>query len=139
MSFSPYIHFQGNCADAMQVYAKVFGATDLQIMRYRDAPPSAGLPQGEHSDKVMHASLSVGGQTLMASDFPDHMPGDPQAAVSISHSVADAAQGSKIFDKLAEGGTVIMPYGPTFFSLGFGMVKDKFGTHWMIMGPDAAR
>lgn len=100
MSFSPYIHFQGNCADAMQVYAKVFGATDLQIMRYRDAPPSAGLPQGEHSDKVMHASLSVGGQTLMASDFPDHMPGDPQAAVSISHSVADAAQGSKIFDKL---------------------------------------
>ena len=138
MSFAPYIHFQGNCADAMKAYADIFGAADLQLMRYGDAPPSAGLPPGDHSDKVMHSSLSVGGQTLMASDYPDHMKGEPQASVSISHDVSDAAHGKTIFDRLAEGGTIIMPYGPTFFSQGFGMVKDRFGTHWMIMGPEAA-
>ena len=138
MSFAPYIHFQGNCADAMKAYADIFGAADLQLMRYSDAPPSAGLPSGDHSDKVMHSSLSVGGQTLMASDYPDHMKGEPQASVSISHGVSDAAPGKTIFDRLAEGGTIIMPYGPTFFSQGFGMVKDRFGTHWMIMGPEAA-
>ena len=87
MSFAPYIHFQGNCAEAMQAYANIFGATDLQIMRYADAPPSAGVPQGGGADKVMHSRLTAGGQTLMASDFPDHMAGAPQAAVSISHMV----------------------------------------------------
>lgn len=138
MSFSPYLHFQGNCAEAMQAYANIFGAKDLQIMRYKDAPPSAGLPPGSgSSDKVMHAHMTVGGQQLMASDFPDHMAGDPQAGVSVSHSVTDVAQGRAVFDRLADGGSVIMPYGPTFFSKGFGMVKDRFGTHWMIMGPQA--
>lgn len=137
MSFSPYLHFQGNCAEAMKAYADIFGATDLQIMRYADAPPTAGVPPGGGGDKVMHARLSVGGQSLMASDFPDHMKGDPQAAVSVSHMVQDVAVGKAVFDRLADRGAVIMPFGPTFFSKGFGMVKDRFGTHWMIMGPEA--
>ncbi|MBS0564658.1 MAG: VOC family protein [Proteobacteria bacterium] len=137
MSFSPYLHFQGNCAQAMQAYAEIFGATDLQIMRYADAPPMTGVPAAKAPDKVMHSHMTVGGQALMASDFPDHMQGEPQAAVSVSHMVADVARGRAVFDRLAEGGAVIMPFGPTFFSKGFGMVKDRFGTHWMIMGPQA--
>ena len=136
MSFSPYIHFQGNCAEAMQAYAKIFGATDLQMMRYADAPPSAGMPSSG-SDKIMHAHLTAGGQPLMASDWPDGMPGEPQASVSVTHAVKDVARGRSIFDRLADGGAVTMPYGPTFWSTGFGMVKDRFGTHWMIMAPEA--
>jgi PhnB protein len=134
MSFTPYIHFQGNCAEAMEAYARIFGATDLHMWRYKDAPPDAGMTP---SDKVMHAAMTVGGQRLMASDFPPGMEGDPQKAVSVSHSVKDVDQGRKLFDQLAEGGAVAMPFGPTFFSKGFGMVRDRFGTHWMIMGPDA--
>ena len=102
-------------------------------MRYSDAPPNAGVPPGAASDKVMHSSLSVGGQMLMASDFPDHMKGEPQAAVSIAHRAADAAAGKAVYDRLAQGGAVVVPYGPAFFSPGFGMVKDRFGTHWLIM------
>lgn len=135
MSFTPYIHFQGNCAEAMQAYANIFGATDLQLMRYADAPPSAGMPAG-NPDKIMHAQLTAGGQPLMASDWPDGMIGAPQASVSVTHSIADVTRGGKIFDLLADGGAVTMPYGPTFWSQGFGMVKDRFGTHWMIMAPE---
>jgi PhnB protein len=135
MSFSPYLHFQGNCAEAMQAYATIFGAGDLMIMRYKEAPPNAQM-QASDSDKVMHSQLTVGGQMLMASDYPAHMAGAPQAAVSISHSVTDMARGQTVFDALAKGGDIIMPFGPTFFAKGFGMVKDRFGTHWMVMGPD---
>ena len=115
MSFAPYIHFRGNCAEAMQAYANIVGATDLQIIRYADAPPSAGVPQGGGADKVMHSRLTAGGQTLMASDFPDHMAGAPQAAVSISHMVGYTAQGKAVFDYLAVGGEVVMPFGAILF------------------------
>ena len=136
MSFSPYLHFQGSCAEAMQAYAALFGASDLTVMRYKDAPPSAQMSPDD-GEKVMHSQLTVGGQTLMASDYPAHMAGAPQAAVSINHTVTDMAHGQAVFDALAQGGAVFMPFGPTFFSKGFGMVKDRFGTHWMIMGPEA--
>jgi len=26
-----------------------------------------------------------------------------------------------------------MPLGPTFFASSFGMVKDRFGVHWMVL------
>lgn len=134
MSFSPYIHFQGTCAEAMRFYADVFGATDLMLMRYADAPPDSGMPAG--GDGIMHASLTVGGQHLMASDFPPGMPGEAQAAVSVTHATDDVEKGRAIFTKLLQGGAEVMPYGPTFWSHGFGMLKDRFGTHWMVMGPD---
>lgn len=132
MSFDPYIHFQGNCREAMQAYAEIFGGT-LQLLTYAEAP--GALPEALGSDRIMHATLILGARVLMASDFPPGMDGDPQQAVSISHTAADDATGRRIFDALATGGAVMMPFGPTFWSTGFGMVKDRFGTHWMVSGP----
>lgn len=129
MSFTPYIHFDGACAEAMTFYAELFGADDLQIMRYSDAPPEAAEHSG--SDRVMHCQFTADGAPLMASDFPPGS-GEKQAAMSIMHTVPDAARGAALCEALAKDGTTIMPFGPTFFSPGFGMVKDRFGTHWMI-------
>ena len=133
MSFTPYIHFQGNCAEAMTFYAQVFGATDLWFQKYADAPEDVGVPTT--SDKIMHAHFSVHGQSLMASDFPDGHEGDPQKAVSISFAVNTLEEGHVIFDQLAKGGDVLMPFSKTFWSPGFGMLKDRFGTHWMVSIP----
>lgn len=135
MSFVPYIHFQGNCAEAMRFYADVFGATDLQIFGYADAPEGAmpGVPTD--TDRVMHAALTHPGGVLMGSDFPPGMEGDPQKAVSISFSVGDVAAGKALYDRLLDGGAPIMDYQETFWAEGFGMVRDRFGTHWMISGP----
>ncbi|UOM36505.1 VOC family protein [Acuticoccus sp. I52.16.1] len=129
MSFAPYIHFQGNCREAMTFYAEVFGGT-LEIMTFADAPAGSGMPA---SNRVMHATLTTPQGPLMASDFPESMEGEPQKAVSISRFEPDVETGRKTFDRLAEGGVMIMPYGETFFSPGFGMVQDRFGTHWMVM------
>ncbi len=131
MTFTPYLHFQGTCADAMEFYAGIFGAKDLTLMRYSEAPAEAGPITP--SNRVMHAQLVLpGGAILMGSDFPDGVPGEPQAAVSISHAVPNVEAGAKLFDRLVKGGTPVMPFGPTFWSPGFGMLKDRFGTHWML-------
>ena len=129
MSFSPYVHFKGNCAEAMTFYAKVFGATDLYLMRYCEVPET----QMPDSDLVIHGHLSIDGSSLMASDFPPTMAGDDQKAVSIATNVKTVERGQALFDQLVEGGEVINPFGPSFFSPGFGMVKDRFGTHWLII------
>ena len=36
---------------------------------------------------------------------------------------------------LAEGGTVSQELAPSFFSVAFGMCTDRFGTPWMVVGP----
>lgn len=132
MSFDPYIHFQGNCRQALTAYQQVFGGT-LEIMEYSQAPDATEAMKA--SGLVMHATLHLNGRMLLASDFPPGHAGDPQAAVTISHIASDDAEARRICVALAEGGTVIMDYQPTFWSDGFGMLRDRFGTHWMVSAP----
>jgi PhnB protein len=132
MSFDPYIHFQGNCRAAMQAYRDIFGGT-LEVMTYGEMPDAP--PEMAASTLVMHSTLRVGDRNVMASDFPPGSKGDPQQAVTISHEAASEAEARRIFAALGEGGQVISAFQPTFWSDGFGMVKDRFGTHWMISAP----
>jgi PhnB protein len=136
MPTHPYIHFQGHCADAMAFYTRVFGGTDLQMMRYADGPQSP--PDWKNSPRIMHAQVTIGDGTLMASDYPPGTDGDGQAGFSVMQSAPDVATAQGWFDGLGNGGAVIQPFQPTFFSPGFGMVKDKFGTHWIISAMPAA-
>jgi PhnB protein len=125
-----YIHFQGHCADALSLYADVFGGTGLQMMPYADGP---GAPEAwKASRRIMHGQLTIGDGTLMASDYPPGTDGDPQRGFSIMQSAPDVATARRWFDRLADGGAVIDAFRETFFSPGFGMVKDRFGTHWII-------
>ncbi len=136
MRFVPYIHFNDCCAEAMAFYAEVFGGDNLLLMPYSEAPADLGFPE---TDRIMHASLSLGdGATLMASDNPPGMPASPQQSVSVSMDYDTVDEARRIFDLLDADGDVIMPFEENFFSQGFGMTRDKFGTHWMVMGPDKA-
>lgn len=130
MPTMPYIHFQGQCAEALTFYAQVFGGTDLQLMRYGEAPEA--VAEWKASSRIMHGQVSLFGGTLMASDYPPGTEGDPQKGFSVMQTAPDAARARRVFDRLAAGGAVINPFGPTFFSPGFGMVRDRFGTHWII-------
>ena len=49
-----------------------------------------------------------------------------------ANGVADTAEGQRVFKALADGGQVAMPFEKTFWSEGFGMVTDRFGTPWMV-------
>lgn len=129
MAIVPYLHFQGTCAEAMTFYRDVFDGTDLKFQYFGDAPAGV-MPSGSDA-RVLHSQMNMSGGQLMASDFPDGI-GEAQKAVSLMHGVSDADEGVRIFDLLLEGGDVIMPFEENFFSKGFGMVRDKFGSHWMI-------
>lgn len=124
-----YIHFQGTCAEAMAFYHKVLGG-DLHLMAYDEAPDFPEAAQG--SGRIMHANLASDHGRLMASDFPPGMDGDPQQAVTLSINPTSVEVARDLYDQLSLGGDVVMAFGETFFSPGFGMFRDRFGTHWMI-------
>ena len=138
MNFTPYLHFQGNCAEAMTAYADIFGGT-LELSRFCEIPDCP--PEFQGCDLVLHAMLTTPTATLLASDYPPGAAGEvgeAQKAVSISYDAPDLAKARALFDRLVQGGVEIMPFAATFWSPDFGMVQDRFGTHWMISVPRSA-
>ena len=130
MPTMPYSHFQGQCAEALAFYGTVFGGTNLQTLRYADAPEAPPAWQG--STRIMHGQITIYDGTLMASDYPPGVTGDGQKGFSVMQTAPDVPAAKAIFEQLADGGQIIDAFKPTFLSPEFGMVCDKFGTHWII-------
>lgn len=128
----PYLIFNGRCQEAIEFYKSAIGAELEMMMRFSDSPepmPEGMIPPG-FEDKVMHASIKVGSSTIWLSDGNETKTEFKGFSISIGSD--SAAELQSIFDKLANGGEVIMPMSKTFWSELFGMVKDKFGVSWML-------
>jgi PhnB protein len=126
--------FEGRCEEAVEFYRGALGAEVGMLLRYKDSPepPQPGCCPPGSENKVMHASFTVGGTTVMASD--GRCTGKPAfEGFYLSIAVSTEAETDKLFNALAEGGEVQMPLGKTFFSPRFGMVIDRFGVGWMII------
>lgn len=129
-----YIFFDGACAEAMRFYHRTLGGELEPMLTYAQAPEPQQCPGGP-SDRIMHACLKLDGRMLMASDTPPGMSdakGMAGFALALNYEKADEAR--RIFDALAQGGTVTMPMARTFWTETFGMLTDRFGTHWMVGG-----
>jgi PhnB protein len=138
MHIEAYLFFNGRCEEAIEFYRKALGAEVQMLMRNKDAPekpPPGMLPPGT-DDKVMHANLRVGSSVLMVSD--GRCSGQPDfRGFSLSLDAANEAEAERMFNALADGGTVQMPLAKTFWSPKFGMVADRFGVGWMVSVPPA--
>lgn len=142
MQFQPYLIFGGNCEEALSFYERVLGAERQMMLKFKDAPPmpenAAGegcaggqLPAGM-DDKVMHASILLDGDMLMASDAVTAYDGMKNVSVTLTFPTVERAR--EVFTALSEDGNVEMPLGETFWVESFGAVTDRFGTSWMING-----
>jgi len=127
---SPYLIFKGNCGEAMRFYAQVLGGT-LAIQTHGEALPAEHVAPGA-ADLVMHARLEFDGNVLMASDDQVGAPKTPPAGFSLSLTYKSADDTRRMFNALAEGGSVTMPVAKTFWSEAFGMLVDRFGMPWMV-------
>ncbi len=134
MTIQPYLFFDGRCEEAIAFYRQALGAEVTMLMRFRESPAPAGAVPPGAEDKVMHASLRIGTAMLMASD--GRCLGKPAfQGFALSVDAPDVAGAEQMFAALADGGSVQMPLGKTFFSPSFGMVTDRFGVGWMVIVP----
>lgn len=124
----PYLSYNGNTKEAMNFYKEALNG-ELQIMYYE------GTPMETEGTKhlVMHSHLKFANDgELMASDTTPEQPVDPGSNFSILIVPENEKQGEEYFNKLVDGGTIIMPYEDSFWGSKFGMLKDKFGITWSI-------
>lgn len=136
MQIHPYLLFKGDCEQAFQYYEKALGGKIEAMIRHEGTPAEAHVSP-EWRRKIMHARLTVGDQALMGSDAPLERFERPQG-FSVSLQVKSPAEAERVFNSLAEGGTVRMPLQQTFWSARFGMLVDRFGIPWMINCEQAA-
>ena len=130
MKITPYLTFNGECAQAIALYEKAFGGT-AEVLRYSDAPPSEGYeaPAGTEN-LVMHATFTAGGGLMY---LCDSIEGSAiGGGVSIHVDLHDVAKVQAAFDVLKEGGEVGMEPQATFWCKSFAMLEDKFGVSWML-------
>lgn len=130
MQVNPYLLFNGDCEQALKFYEQTLGGKIEAIMKFAGTPAAEHVPP-DWSDKVLHASMKIDGQVVMASDAPPGQYSKPDG-FSVSLSLNDRDRGERIFNALAEGGTIKMPFAKTFWASGFGMCVDRFGTPWIV-------
>ncbi len=136
MAVVSYLYFEGRCEDAIRFYQQALGAQLMFMMRCKDAPPGPHPIEPGMEEKVLHASLRIGGTVIGVSD--GMCSGRPEfKGFGLTLEVKDKGEAERCFAALAEGGQVAMPLGETFFSPSFGMVTDRFGVAWMVMIPQA--
>lgn len=140
MKVQSYLSFEGRCDEALGFYRKALGAEVTQLMRYKEAPAGAPSENAEagcaggtpDAEKVMHAVFRIGETELMASD--GRCSGQPKfEGVMLALTANTDAEAVKWFDALAEGGQVMQPLIPTFFTSKFGMLTDRFGVGWLLV------
>lgn len=132
----PYLFFSGRCEEALAFYGTVLGAEVSYMMRYSDSPEAIppGMLAPGFEDKIMHATFTIAGNTLMASDSSEE--NTSFNGFKLSLSLPTQAETERVFNLLAEGGCIEMPLAKTFWSPSFGMLTDRFGLGWMVSVAD---
>jgi PhnB protein len=131
-----YLNFDGKAEEAFTFYKSVFGGEFAMVSRMTDAPGTENLPDDEKK-RIMHISLPIGDEMLMASDIIPSMGHKLQFGnyAYISVFTESRQEADRIFNGLSPGGEIEMPMEDAFWGDYFGSFKDKFGVNWMINFP----
>lgn len=101
------------------------------MMTHAEQPDPKNVPP-EWRDAILHARMIIGETELLAADVPPDRF-QSMRSVYLSLSVTSTEEAERIHALLSEGGQIFMPMQETFFAFRFGMLRDKFGTSWMII------
>jgi PhnB protein len=133
MAVDVYLNFNGNCREAVEFYAQVFGTEKPQFMFFGDTPPDPEFPlKEENKNLVLHTQLNINGSNVMFSDTSPDMPFTQGNNISLVISSKNLDEIKSLFNKLKEDGTIIMDLQETFWSKCYGYLTDKFGVSWQL-------
>jgi PhnB protein len=129
MKLVTYLHFTGQCEQALNFYAECLGGTVIQLTRMGDSP---GKTPETHKNLIMHARLKIGDDLLYMSDTMQGNNTVKGNNISLSLDLHDIKKMDDIFARLSAGGKILMPLADQFWGARFGMLEDLFGIQWML-------
>jgi PhnB protein len=125
-----HLHFKGNCREAFEAYAALFGGKIVFAMTYGETPEAAQF-SADARGRIAHARVDLGDQFLLGCDPPAERYQAPQG-FNVMADIAPSKEAERVFNALADGGTILMPFQQTFWAYRFGMCNDRFGIPWMV-------
>jgi PhnB protein len=132
VQLTTYLNYGGNCEEAFHFYEKHLGGKVTMLMHHGEqpgAPNAADSPRG-----VLHARMNLGGTELLGADMPaDRF--QPMRSAYLTLTLDSDQEADRVFALLSDGGQIFMPMQDTFFASRFAMLRDRFGTSWMLLNP----
>ena len=136
MQIRPYLIFKGECQDAIKLYEKAFDSKVTEIQRFSDMPEdlenSMRIPD-DMKDWILMSKLPMGDNFIRLSDTLGELKDAESERVSIAVEF-EVDKVRKAFDVLAEDGDIGFPLQQSFFSPLYGVVHDKYGVMWTLVG-----
>ena len=126
----PTIHFPDNCDEAITFYKEVLGAKVKEIAYAKDAPPDSGMEDCP-PNFVMYSELEISGSIISITDGGEAPLTSDTYSFMISFDTDEET--AAVFNKLADGGKIIEPLAPQFWSPLYGYLQDRFGVGWQVM------
>lgn len=131
MQLLTYLNYGGNCAEAFRFYEQHLGGRITMMMKHGEGPDKSEVPP-ELKDAVLHARMTIGGTDLLGADVPPDRF-QPMRSAYLTLTLDSTADAERIYALLSDNGEVFMPIQETFFAFRFAMLRDKFGTSWMLL------
>ena len=136
---TPFLLFDGNCAEAMTFYHQCFGG-ELSLIKLGDTPMKEMFPK-EKWDRLINAHLKSSDIEISATDWMASPAFEPELGNTFAIFVVGGTYDElkTVFDKLAEGANKEwfqelhdMPFGT------YGQFFDKYGVQWIFRGEKKA-
>ena len=131
MQLLTYLNYGGNCAEAFRFYEQHLGGRITMMMKHGEGPDGSRVPPAL-KDAVLHARMTIGGTDLLAADVPPDRF-QPMRSAYLTLTLDSTADAERIYALLSENGEIFMPMQETFFAFRFAMLRDRFGTSWMLL------
>ena len=128
MRLDVYVNYRGTCEEAFRYYERHLGGRITGMVRHGEQPNPA-LP-AEWMDKVLHARIEIGSTVLMGADIPQ---AEPMRSAYLALSLDREEDAERTYALLVDGGEIFMKMARTPFANRFAMLRDRFGTSWMLL------
>ena len=128
MRLDIYLNYRGNCEQAFLFYEQHLGGKITGIVRHGEQPdPRVGA---DWKEKILHARMEIGSTVLMGADIPQS---EPMRSAYLTLTLDSEADAERVYALLTDGGEIFMKMEQTPFANRFAMLRDKFGTSWMLL------
>jgi PhnB protein len=128
MRLDIYLNYRGNCEQAFRFYEQHLGGRITGIVRHGEQSNSGVA--ADWKDKVLHARIEIGATVLMGADVPQS---EPMRSAYLALTLDREADAEHVYTLLRDGGQIFMKMEKTPFANRFAMLRDKFGTSWMLL------
>jgi PhnB protein len=124
-----YVNYPGDCKRAFQFYEQHLGGKITMMLSHQQQPDAANVPN-DWKNAILHARIEIGNTVLMGADIPN---AEPMRSAYLTLTFNSTKEAERVYELLSQDGQIFMKMEETFFASRFAMLRDKFGTSWMLL------